>query len=167
MTAGPEPDLDLEGRVRQMLAGHAYGFLVTIGMRPHARLVQHLLADEGLDVWIGTSPASRKVAEAAEGWATYALEDRPCFAAVSLSGPVTVVDAPDLRTHHWAEGFDAFFPDGPLGDDYVLLHLVPNEIELIDFANGIHPDPYGLASQRFSLVDGGWHPAGTTRSPPS
>jgi hypothetical protein len=53
-------------------------------------------------------------------------------------------------------GLEAFFPSGPDGDDFVLIHLVPNMIELIDFAHGVHPDPYGLVSQHFILVPDGW-----------
>jgi general stress protein 26 len=151
--------VDLVSRIREMLAAHPYGFLISVGEgeRPHARLVAHAGVDSNLSIWIGTSPATRKVAEIRRsGWATYAIEDRASFASAAMNGPATVESDIAQRLAHWTEDFRPFFPDGPEGDDFVLIHLTPHEIELIDFANGIHPDPYGLVSQRYVGTPDGW-----------
>jgi general stress protein 26 len=150
--------MDVSSRVREMLAAHPYGFLITAGdASPHARLVQHVAVDADLSIWIGTSPKSRKAEEVVRsGTALYSVEDRASFAAAVLSGPASIEVDPSVREARWVSGFEAFFPSGPDGDDFVLIHLVPNEIELIDFTHGVHPDPYGLVSQHFSLVPSGW-----------
>ncbi len=160
MTGG---DVDaLLSLVHAALGSHPYGFLATTGDGgvPHARLVQHVAVEADLTLWFGTSPASGKVRELRRSpRATYAVENRPSFAAASLTGNVTIVDDPAARRSHWADGFDAFFPAGPTGEDYVALKLVPEEVELIDFAHGVHPTPYGLASQRLTRDQGHWQVA--------
>ena len=151
--------MDLVMRVTDMLATHPYGFLVSAGNggRPHARLVAHSGVDRDLSIWIGTSPASRKVTEIERaGQATYAVEDRASFASLAMSGIATIESEVEVRVARWNEDFRPFFPDGPEGNDFVLIHLVPDEIELIDFANGVHPDPYGLVSQRYIDTTDGW-----------
>lgn len=123
-----------------------YGWLVTNspGAAPHARLVGHLSGDAER-IWIGTSPRSRKAREAAESpLVTYAVEDRASNAYVAFQGHATVVDDPVARTNYWRESLEAFVPDGALGPDFVLISIEVNRIELMDFAEGVHPDPYGL-----------------------
>ena len=140
-------------------ATHPYGFLITAGDAgsPHARLVQHVGIDDDLSVWIGTSPMSRKVRDIHRASsATYAVEDRASFAAVVLSGEAVIEASLEQRLARWTDGFKTFFPGGPGGDDFVLVHLVPDEIELIDFAHGVHPEPYGLMAQRFTSTPEGW-----------
>lgn len=162
--------MDVEQQARGALESHPYGFLVTVNADGDSsvRLVQHLLDGDELVIWVGTSPRSRKVAEVRRtGHASYAVEDRAAFASFVLSGPATVVQDEATRAAHWADGFDVFFPDGPLGDDYVLVRLDPDAMEVLDFAHGVHPDPYGLTSQCFRRGGEGWEPAGTTRDHPS
>ncbi len=147
-------------RVLEMLAAHPYGFLITVAdaeATPHARLVQHVTVGADLSIWIGTSPSSRKAAEVERsGRASYAVEDRASFAAVVLSGAASVEGDRSVREAHWVSGFEPFFPSGPGGNDFVLIHLTPDKLELIDFAHGVHPEPYGLVSQHFSLTPTGW-----------
>lgn len=145
--------------MRAALEGHPYGFLVTAdeGGVPHARLVQHVTVGADISLWIGTSRRSRKVGEIRRsGRATYAVEDRTSIAAMVASGPATIEEDLADREAHWGAGFEAFFPTGPAGDDFVLIRIVPDEIEMIDFSHGIHPDPYGLRSQRFQRAGDGW-----------
>lgn len=162
--------MDVEQRARGALASHPYGFLVTLDAdgNPSVRLVQHLVDDDAFVIWVGTSPRSRKVAEVRRtGHASYAVEDRAAFASFVLSGPATIVEDEAARVAHWADGFEVFFPDGSLGDDYVLVRLEPNAMEVVDFAHGIHPDPYGLTAQCFRRADDDWEPDGTSRDRPS
>jgi hypothetical protein len=44
----------------------------------------------------------------------------------------------------------AFFPDGPAGDDFVLIGIEPARIELMDFSLALHPPPYGLLPRSLS-----------------
>ena len=132
--------------VEEVLAENPYGFLITGVEQARARLVHHLSADLADGLWIGTSPASRKAADVvAAPEVVYAVEDRGRFAYVSLSCSARVVDDDVARRERWVPSLATFFPAGPLGGDFVLLSLVPHRIELMSFADRVHPDPYGLA----------------------
>ncbi len=128
------------------LRSHAYGFLATAaGSGPGLRLVQHLKVDDDATVWIGTSPRSRKAREIASApRVAYAVEDRTNFAYATVLAAAVVVTEIHLRRSLWEPGLSAFFPDGPDGDDFVLLRLASVEVEVMSFADGVHPHPYGL-----------------------
>lgn len=134
---------------------HPYGFLATTGRPgPTVRLVQHLRVDDDATIWIGTSPRTRKVLEiTASPRVTYAVEDRAKFAYASLSARAELVDDVAKREELWDPGLQAFFPEGPGGDDFVVVRLVPLDLEVMSFVDGVHPDPYGLEAARTMLDD--------------
>ncbi len=142
----------------ELLRTNPYGFLTTVDDgRPHTRLVQHVGVDDDGTVWIGTSPASRKAAEVSRGpHVSYAVEDRAAFAYVCLQADAEVVDDVAERVARWEEGLKSFFPDGPAGNDFVLIRLTPHMVELMDFSRRIHPDPYGLVPAAAEHRDGSW-----------
>ena len=153
----PEP-ADLLKIALDTLRGHPFGFLSTLGReRVHTRLVEHLGVDDDAGVWIGTSPRSRKVTQvAARPEVTYAAEDREGVGAVALHARARVVTDERERAARWRDDLSAFFPDGPHGDDFVLLALRPYRIELMNFAHGVHPDPYGLVPAVIAWDGDGW-----------
>lgn len=143
--------------VEEILAANRYGFLVTTAGQTRVRLVHHLTADVAGGLWIGTSPASRKAADVATApEVTYAVEDRGRFAYVTLSCTARVVDDGATLTERWVPRLGTFFPAGPLGGDFVLLALTPHRIELMSFADRVHPDPYGLAPAVLVQRPGQW-----------
>lgn len=141
-----------------LLRRNPYGFLTTVaGGVPHTRLVQHLAVEDDATVWIGTSPRSRKAAEVADdAQVCFAVEDRAAFAYVAVQATSSLVHDEDERVARWQEGLEAFFPDGPRGEDFVLLRLAPVRLELMSFAHGVHPDPYGLLPAVLGRSDDGW-----------
>jgi general stress protein 26 len=150
----------------EILRSVPYGFLITPGSPPTARLVQHLSVEDDGVVWIGTSPRSRKAhAVTSEGLATYVVEDRSRFAYVSLSCAADVVDDMATRKQLWDQGLVAFFPDGPEGDDFVLVRVIPRVVEVMSFADGVHPDPYGLVPATAERASGNWQEVQPTRLP--
>jgi general stress protein 26 len=155
---------ELVALAESIVGASPYGVLITNGgSDPHARVVQHLSVGPDCEIWIGTSPRSRKAAEvAAVGRAVYLVEDRPSFAYVSLEGRAEVVADDHERQARWHDGLRTFFPGGPLGDDFVLLHLVPSRLELMSFAHRIHPPPYGLAAATAERGPDGWRDAAPT-----
>ncbi|NUT39156.1 MAG: pyridoxamine 5'-phosphate oxidase family protein [Thermoactinospora sp.] len=144
-----------------LLRSNPYGFLTTVNDgQPHSRLVQHVGVDADGTVWIGTSPASRKAAEISRHrLVTYAVEDRAAFAYVCLQADAELVDDEDERVARWQDGLEAFFPDGPAGNDFVLIRLRPHRVELMDFVRKIHPDPYGLVPAAVEQREGSWVPS--------
>jgi general stress protein 26 len=135
-----------------------YGFLVTSAPDgPDARLVKHLDVDDDFGVWFGTSARSRKARQVATGKAaSFAVEDRPNFAYVTLKGRATVVVDLQHRRDHWQEGLAMFFPDGPESDEFTLIHLATHRIELMSFAAKIHPEPLGLVPAALDRTEDGW-----------
>jgi general stress protein 26 len=136
-----------------------YGFVVTTEEAgpPSGRLVQHLAVDDRARVVFSTSPATRKARRiAATGELAYLVEDRQRFAYVSLSGRARLETSLAARQEHWEEGLRAFFPGGPEGDDFVLVVLETQRVELWSAADGVHPDPYGLAAATLTRTDEAW-----------
>lgn len=144
-----------------LLRANPYGFLITVGGGGvRSRLVQHLRVDDDATIWIGTSPRSRKAADVSAGReACYSVEDRAAFAYVTVTGRAAVCGDAGQRRAKWESGLAAFFPGGPGGDDFVLLRLAPVRIELMHFALGVHPEPYGLVPAVIEKSEGTWHAA--------
>lgn len=71
-------------------------------------------------------------------------------------GEVAIIDSAVERERRWEEGLRAFFPAGPGGDDFVLLRLRPEAIEVISFGAGVHPEPYGLVPAVVERVGDAW-----------
>ncbi|WP_158675700.1 pyridoxamine 5'-phosphate oxidase family protein [Nocardia stercoris] len=128
---------------RRILDANRTGFLTTVCGGARTRMVEHKLDDAG--IWFATSPRSRKFADIRSDPAvTYAVEDRAAGAYVTLYGPATVVDDLATRREQWSERARPYFPGGPEGDDFVLIRLVPDRIELWSLADSVLPEPRGL-----------------------
>ena len=130
-----------------ILRAAEYCFLITLaGSGPaQARLMMPFDPEEDLRIWMAASPASRKVRELqADGSATLGYPLAQDGAYVTLLGTATIEDDLELRRRYWRRRFVQFWPDGPEGDDYVLIRFVPARIELMNFTEGVVPEPYGL-----------------------
>lgn len=150
-------DNGMRAEAHRMLTQTTYGFLVTIRAGvPAARLTEHLAVDDDLTLWIGTSPASRKAAEIAANPATaYTVEDRDALGYVSAMGRASIDTSLERRRELWRPHLERFFPSGPEGDDFVLVRVATERVELMSFGAGIHPDPLGLASATLVRSDTG------------
>lgn len=150
-----------------LLGAAPYGFLITHAVgagAPHARLVQHVDLTDEVVLRFGTSPRSRKVDELmTHPRCSYAVEERSRFAALVAEGTARVVDDVEDRRAVWDHGFEAFFPGGPEGDDFVVVELAADRIEVLDFSGGIAPAPYGLVPAVAVRTPEGWAPAPPTR----
>jgi general stress protein 26 len=145
--------------VDEILASNPYGFLVSHAATGHTRLVHHQQEGNSCELWIGTSPRSRKVSDLrASSRVTYAVEDRTRLAYVALYADAEVVADAAVLQARWVPEFRTFFPDGALGGDFALLRLVPWRIELMSFGSSIHPEPYGLLPAALARGDlaGAW-----------
>lgn len=150
---GSEADLTVEpllALAADLVSSAPYGFVVTAGRDgrgPRARLVQRIPTRrlDPFTIRFGTSPRSRKIADiAAEPRVAYAVEVRDRFATVVCAGTATVHEDLDSRRECWIDGFAAFFPAGPEGDDYVVVDIATDRLEILDFGLGVAPEPYGL-----------------------
>lgn len=143
MELRPERVVD---RALELLRTVPYVHLATAGSTDvNVRQVQLLAVDDDATVWFMTSPRSRKAAEMrVSGRATLATDDAGTFTAVAAPGAVELIDDPVQLEARWDEQLRRFFPDGPTGGDCVLVRITIDRIEVIDFAGGITPPPFGL-----------------------
>ena len=131
-----------------MLKRTKYGFLITRSLEGgcSARLVQPIVDDnEAFVLWIGTSPASRKVREIeVDGRATFAIEARRENANLVLYGTARIERGGPVRRQRWLGAWRLFFPDGPTGDDYVVIRFEAKRVELMNFRRNVIAEPFGL-----------------------
>jgi general stress protein 26 len=149
---------DLVELVERTLRRVPYGFLITPSPDgPDARVVQHEVADDFV-LWIGTSVHSRKAHQIGTAGiaATYAVEDREEFAYVAMKGAAALITDVAERRDHWRDGFATFFPAGAEGDDFALVRFEPQRVEVMNFAAGVHPDPFGLVPAVLVHDEDGW-----------
>jgi general stress protein 26 len=156
----PGPEAALRA-ARATMRRKQYCLLASLGADGiSARVLQPFAPGPDLEVWLGTSAASRKVTELrADPRATLAYQDDARSACVVLSGRVDVVDALEARRARFMNTWWAFWPEGPESADYVLLRFVPERLEVWDAARGITPEPFGLRSAHLVRRDGEWRQA--------
>ena len=122
-----------------------------------ARVLQPFAPDDDLGVWLGTHRGSRKARQIEEtGRATLVYEDDAKSACVTLVGRARLVDDPALREAHFGGLWYAFFPRGPIEDDYVLVRFEPERVEVVDFTRHVTPAPFGLRAAVLTRRAGTW-----------
>jgi general stress protein 26 len=132
---------------RSIMLGAEFCFLITHSRQGemHARLMQPFEPEEDLSVWFGASPNSRKVHEIEQNHlVTLTYHHAAENAYVSIQGRATLHRDLPLRKQYWRESWFAFWPQGPEGDDYILIQVLPYQIEVMNFEQGVAPEPYGL-----------------------
>ena len=144
-TAGPASDREAILRAAREVAQKArYATFITIGEdgQPQARIVDALGPDEDFVVWVGTNPATRKVAEIAKDpRVTVSFFDAAGPAYVTLVGNARVVPEPFVRAKHWKPEWAPFFKDEFRGVDFVLIAVSPRRLEIVSQAHGLINDP--------------------------
>ena len=142
----------------ELIRKSSYGFLISHGQTewPSTRLVQPIV-DEDFTLWIGTSPALRKVAEVRENaHVTFAIQDDKTQANLILQGMATIEEDLGLRRKYWKGEWRLFFPGGPKSDDYILIRIEVQRMELMSFARNVVPEPFGLRPVKLARVDSSW-----------
>lgn len=130
-----------------ILEAAEFSFLITRGKKGalNARLMQPFGPDDNLTIWFGASPRSRKIREIREdSQVTVTFEYAEEGAYVTLLGEAAIKTDRETRRLYWRDSFSAFWPDGPEGDDYVIISFSPSRIEVMDIDRGVAPEPFGL-----------------------
>jgi general stress protein 26 len=65
-------------------------------------------------------------------------------AYVTLLGVAHIETELARRQQLWREEWEAFFPAGPQSDEYVALRIEPLQVEVMNFARHVAPEPFGL-----------------------
>jgi general stress protein 26 len=142
---------------RRIIRKKKYCALATLGDDGvDARVLQPFPIEDDLVVWMGTSPASRKVQQLRrDPRATLVYEDDRGGRCATLVGHVEIFDDEASRHRWFRPSFFAFFPEGPDGD-YVLLRFVPMRIEVWDLGSRLVPPPFGLRGATVVRTGGVW-----------
>lgn len=159
LAAWPQTPDELVRAAREVMEAAPYCFLVTAdaGDQPQARLMQQFPPEADLTVWMGTNPKSRKVAQIrANPRTTVACSDAKGPGYVTLTGRARIVDNLTERRRRWRADWDAHFPGGPAGPNYVLIEFAPERLELVSGAHGIGVAPGSLRPPALVRRAGVW-----------
>jgi general stress protein 26 len=144
---------------RLMLKKSKYCFLITNSDRrwPSARMVQPVIDFDTFEIWFGTNPSLRKVREIEQNpFVTIAFGNDIENANIIIYGKASIVRDIAERKKHWISSWLLFFPNGPKGDDFVSIRVVPSEMEMMNFKRNIVPEPFGLKPLRLFKDKGNW-----------
>jgi len=127
---------------REIIANARYCALITLdgSGRTEARTVDPFPPGEDMEIWIGTNPRSRKVAEIRRHpHVTLYYFDREAQAYVSISGTARLVNDATEKAKHWKDEWKDFYPNR--AKDYLLIVVRPEKLELVNVTKGIVGDP--------------------------
>ncbi len=131
---------------REVMAAAGICTLITLDStgHPQARVMDPFPPDDDFIVWMGTNRSTRKVTQiGADPRVTLSCFDSKGIAYVTLLGRAEVVDALDERARRFKPGWKDFYDDEHRGEDFVLIRLVPERLEMISIAHGIASAPKG------------------------
>jgi general stress protein 26 len=143
--AAPQPDRAAVIKVATGIVQRArFCTLVTIGAggHPQARIMDTFPPDEGMVVWMATTPASRKVGEIRKDpRVTLSCFDANTMGYVTLLGRAGLVTDPGEKAKRWKEDWAKIYKDANRGDDYLLIKVTPIRLEVSAEGEGIKNDP--------------------------
>ena len=133
---------------RESMTEARYCFLITLDDlgQPQARLMDAFEPEADMTVWMATDVNTRKVRQLRhDPRATLAYLTAGGEGYVTLMGRARLVDDAEERRLRWKSGWEAFFPEGPMDSDYLLLRFTPTRIELMNVTRGIGTGPFSPA----------------------
>ena len=136
-----------------------YCFLISNGGNgwSSARFVEPIVESNFSAIWIGTSPKLRKVQEIQDNSkVTLAFGHVQERANVVIYGEAYVESDIALRKKYWKSEWRLFFPNGPTGDDYVLIKVQPLRMEVMSFHRNVILEPFGLKPSILNCQNGKW-----------
>jgi len=127
---------------REIMASSETCALITLDDegRPRVRAMDPFPPETDFTVWFGTNSKSRKVAQIKMDPRVtlyYLKEDQSGY--VMLHGIAEMVNDPEEKEKRWKEEWVAFYPNK--ADDYLLIKVSPEWMEVISYAYGIQGDP--------------------------
>ncbi len=134
-------------------------FMITVNEKKEARarLMQPFPPEDDLTIWLGAESGSGKIEEIQHhSLVTLAYQDPSENAYVSLMGQASIITSLQLRRKYWDESFRAFWPNGPDGQDYLLIRVSPYKIEVLNLERNITPEPYGLSAAELVKEGAEW-----------
>lgn len=141
--AQPAPEAILTA-ARTVVAQARYATLSTIDAsgQPHARVVDPFGPDEPFTIWIGTNAATRKLEHiAANPRVTLLYFDAARQHYVTVTGRAIIVRDPAEKARRFKPEWKSFYKNGSAGDDYVLIRVTAERLEVVAESLGMANDP--------------------------
>lgn len=139
---GPYSPDKLISAARELMLAARFCALITLDKwgRPQVRTMDPFVPDDDFNVWFGTNRKSRKVEQIRHDprVALYYLAPEGT-GYVAVKGMALLVDDPSEKAHRWKEEWKDFYTDRQA--DYLLIKVVPEKLEVVDYNNGIVGDP--------------------------
>ena len=137
-----------------------YCFMITHSGQAHpsARLVEPIFDEEDFACYIGTHPQSRKVQEiGSQPSVTLAFGNQAENANLVVYGTAVVSHDLTERRQYWKGNWRMFFPTGPEGDDYCVVKVRAERMEVLSFRHNVIPEPFGLRPMILDREGDRWH----------
>jgi general stress protein 26 len=109
---------------------------------PAARIVDPFPPEQELTLWVATNSRTRKAAQLArDGRVTLTYFDRAAEHYVTIAGTATLVRDLAARAARWKDEWKAFYENTYRGDDYLLIRIEPQRVEVVAPSLGLNNDP--------------------------
>lgn len=142
----------LVNAAKEMMTSTGYCALITLDNsgHPQARIMNPFLPEDDLTVWFGTNNASRKVKEIKnDPRVTVYYQPGDASGYAVLTGKAYLVDDNEMKKKYWKKEWENFYSEGK--SNYLLIKVIPDKLEIIDYSNNITGDPDTWAVPRVIL----------------
>jgi general stress protein 26 len=129
---------------RDIIGKARYATLATVDRQgqPQARIVDPFAPDEDWSIWLATNPLTRKAAEiAANPLVTLLYFDASRASFVTFVGSASLVRDDAEKAKRWKDDWKPFYKNANRGDDFVLIKVVPERLEIVSPVLGLNNDP--------------------------
>lgn len=134
-------DTNIKAVAREIMSKAITSALITVdtNQRPRVRMMGSLKPETDFTVWFGTNPKSRKVEQIKQNpEITLYYQEEGNSGYVMLQGTAQLVNDAKEKEIHWKEDWKEFYPNYP--DDYLLIKVTPNWIEVVSYKHNILGD---------------------------
>lgn len=161
-------DTDIEALLdvgRQIMTAAACASLITTDEAglPYARPVRTFPSDDELTkISVPTDRSSRKTVQSKNNSrVVLSYLDVATRGYVTVIGRAVLNDRVEDRKAVWVDPFSAFWPGGPESEDYLLIDVTPERIEMRSFTQGVAEEPTRWTPVTLERTGTqGWQPAG-------
>ena len=127
---------------RHIIKGAGTCALITSDAKglPSVRVMDPFLPESDFTIWFGTNPKSRKVNQIKNNpkVTLYYLDKNSSGYAV-IQGTAVLINDQSEKDKRWKTEWEAFYPNKP--EDYMLIKVSPEWMEVISYAHGVIGDP--------------------------
>ena len=131
---GAPPKADIIAAARDVMTRARYATLATNGpgTQPQARIVDPMLPDKEMIVWIGTNSLTRKITEIrANNHVTLLYFDAKGLEYVTLLGVADIVTDKTEKAKHWKAEWAPFYKKGAASADFALIRVRATRLEIV------------------------------------